>query len=91
MERRFTLRLGEQEILMLEKLTREIVGENTDTGVIRFIINHYSELNSRYLSLRKKYSLLENQYDSKVRSIGNFLTALKDLESEEIQDVSKRQ
>ena len=88
MERRFTLRLGEQEILMLEKL-KEIVGENTDTGVIRFIINHYSELNSRYLSLRKKYSLLENQYDSKVRSIGNFLTALKDLESEEIQDVSK--
>lgn len=77
MERRFTLRLGEQEILMLEKL-KEIVGENTDTGVIRFIINHYSELNSRYLSLRKKYSLLENQYDSKVRSIGNFLTALKD-------------
>lgn len=90
MERRFTLRLGEQEILMLERL-KEIVGENTDTGVIRFIINHYSELNSRYLSLRKKYSLLENQYDSKVRSIGNFLTALKDLESEEIQDVSKRQ
>ena len=65
MERRFTLRLGEQEILMLEKL-KEIVGENTDTGVIRFIINHYSELNSRYfVTSEKNILLLENQYDFK--------------------------
>ena len=46
---------------------------------------------SRGLGDVYKRQLLENQYDSKVRSIGNFLTALKDLESEEIQDVSKRQ
>ena len=82
MERRFTLRIGEEESAMLEEL-KLTTGENTDAGAIRFVINHYSELNRRYSTLLEENRKNKEKLAVEKRKSKDFLAALKGLQEDE--------
>lgn len=83
MERRFTLRIGNDESQMLEEL-KLAVGESTDAGAIRFVINHYLELNRRYSALLEENKKNKENLAVEKRKRRDFLAALKGLQDEEV-------
>lgn len=82
MERRFTLRIGEEESAMLEEL-KLATGAATDAGAIRFVINHYSELNRRYSTLLEENRKNKEKLAVEKRKRKDFLAALKGLQEDE--------
>ena len=80
LERKFTLRISDEETQALNRLKEEL-GEKTDTAVIKRIIHSYESLNNRYNDLMKKHKEMESSFREKDRKITNFVNALKDLDS----------
>ncbi len=82
MQRRFTLRIEEKESKELEKL-QELLKKNTDTGVIKYLINSYHSLNEKYEEERKKTVRLEREKEEMKIKINSFLLALQNLKTKE--------
>ena len=79
-ERKFTLRLGVEESNMLQSL-REITGEKTDSGAIKFIIRNYENLTLRYAAEMNKNKNLKIESSDQKRSVSHFLNSLENLKS----------
>jgi len=59
--RQFTLRLEEAEDKQLTKL-KELSGENTDTGIIKYCIRNYADLNNRLVAEIEKRGKAERLF-----------------------------
>lgn len=78
MERKFTLRINTEETKQLQCI-KELSGENTDTGAIRFVINNYAKLNELYLMEKGNRKSLEEEVRKLKERMKNFLSAFKEL------------
>lgn len=78
MKRQFTLRITVEESEKLEAI-KKLVGENTDTGAIRSLINNYEELNKRYKAEIEKNGRLDRDKRELKEKISSFLSALNAL------------
>jgi hypothetical protein len=77
-DRKFTLRIGAEESAALEEL-KSLTGEATDTGVIRFIIRGYKNLNDRYLAEKSQNFKLTAQVSGLRDRTDTFLSAFNAL------------
>lgn len=78
MERKFTLRISTEETKLLQSI-KELSGENTDTGAIRFMINNYVKLNERYLMEKDNRKSLQVEINKLKERVKNFVSAFKEL------------
>lgn len=78
MKRQFTVRISVEESKKLIKI-KELTGETTDNATIRFMINHYEELDRRYNEEIKKNNDLSRKYEEVKQRVKCFLALFKDL------------
>lgn len=78
MARQFTIRISEEESDKLLKI-KKITGETTDNATIRFMINHYEELDKRYNQEKRKNNDLVHKYEELSLRVKRFVTLFKDL------------
>lgn len=78
MKRQFTVRITDEESDKLVRI-KKLTGEKTDMATIRFMINHYEELNKRYSDEIKRSSELSRRYEELFQKVKRFNIALKDL------------
>lgn len=60
-QRRFTLRLTEEEFRELSRI-KGLIGTTTTNKAVRYIINHFVELNNRYIEEINKNTALKEKY-----------------------------
>lgn len=77
-DKKFTLRISEAESEKLERL-KKVVGVNTYTGVIKYLISQYEDLNVRYLNEREANVRLKKENQSLQLKINTFLDAFNNL------------
>lgn len=78
MERKFTLRINATETDQLQRI-KDLSGESTDTGAIRFVINNYVKLNELYLIERDNRKSLQVEISKLKERVKDFLSAFKEL------------
>lgn len=78
MERKFTLRINATETDQLQRI-KDLSGESTDTGAIRFVINNYVKLNELYLIERENRKSLQVEISKLKERVKDFLSAFKEL------------
>lgn len=78
MERKFTLRINSTETDQLQRI-KDLSGESTDTGAIRFVINNYVKLNELYLIEKDNKKSLQVEISRLKERVKNFLSAFKEL------------
>lgn len=86
-QRRFTLRLTEEEFRELSRIKGLIGGTTTTNKAVRYIINHFVELNNRYIEEINKNTALKEKYkkqDRCIESLVKSISSLKELEELEI-------
>lgn len=91
-QRRFTLRLTEEEFRELSRI-KGLIGTTTTTKVVRYIINHFVELNNRYIEEINKNTALKEKYkkqDRCIESLVKSISSLKELEELEVVLPEKR-
>lgn len=91
-QRRFTLRLTEEEFRELSRIKR-LIGTTTTTKAVRYIINHFVELNNRYIEEINKNTALKEKYkkqDRCIESLVKSISSLKELEELEVVLPEKR-
>lgn len=89
-QRRFTLRLTEEEFRELSRI-KGLIG--TTTKAVRYIINHFVELNNRYIEEINKNTALKEKYkkqDRCIESLVKSISSLKELEELEVVLPEKR-
>lgn len=85
-QKRFTLRLTEEEFRELSRI-KGLIGTTTTTKAVRYIINHFAELNNRYIEEINKNTALKEKYKKQDRCIENLLksiSSLKELDDLEV-------
>ena len=85
-QRRFTLRLTEEEFRELSRI-KGLIGTTTTTKAVRYIINHLVELNNRYIEEINKNTALKEKYkkqDRCIESLVKSISSLKELEELEV-------
>ena len=85
-QRRFTLRLTEEEFRELSRI-KGLIGTTTTNKAVRYIINHFVELNNRYIEEINKNTALKEKYkkqDRCIESLVKSISSLKELEELEI-------
>jgi hypothetical protein len=85
-QRRFTLRLTEEEFRELS-IIKGLIGTTTTNKAVRYIINHFVELNNRYIEEINKNTALKEKYkkqDRCIESLVKSISSLKELEELEI-------
>lgn len=78
MERKFTLRINSTETDQLQHI-KDLSGESTNTGAIRFVINNYVKLNELYLIEKDNRKSLQVEISRLKERVKNFLSAFKEL------------
>lgn len=78
MENRFTLRLGKEEYQSLQKI-KQISGEVTNAGAIRYVIRTFCEQTERYAKEIDKNTRLNRRCQRQKEIVANFMDALEQL------------
>ena len=73
-ERRFTLRITEEESKKIESL-KKLLDLNTDSAVIRFLINHYENLLDNFEQKVELYDKLSDEYSDLESAVSAFVEA----------------
>lgn len=77
-KKRFTLRLTDEEFRELTRI-KGLIGITTTTKAIRYIINHFAELNNRYIEEINKNAALKEKYKKQDRCIESLLKSISSL------------
>ena len=77
-KKRFTLRLTDEEFRELTRI-KGLIGITTTTKAIRYIINHFAELNNRYIEEINKNAALKEKYKKQHRCIESLLKSISSL------------
>lgn len=81
MDRKFTLRIIEEESVELENL-KVLSGEKSDSGTIRFLIRNYARLNNRFQEeqrIRRQYEDELSRLKGVIRTYTSALESLKNV------------
>ena len=82
-KKRFTLRLTDEEFRELSRI-KGLIGITTTTKAIRYIINHFAELNNRYIEEINKNA------DRCIESLLKSISSLKELDDLKVVLPEKR-
>lgn len=75
-----TLRLTEEEKRKVEAL-KKLTGQKTDSGVIKEVINHYEELQKRYLIEISKREKAENQFSELKQKVSIYISTFQEIKN----------